>query len=104
MKRLTFVAICDQIKGKVIEHRIDGFYLFSYYINIYGNYVYSLEYQLSNEEESDVLHQKNLKARLRRLHYYFNTAEYISEEVVDVLNFDDLNEELVCDLINELFD
>ena len=104
MKKLTYVSISDQVKGKVIEHHSDGFYLRNYYINEYGNYVCTLSHQISNAEEDDIIHQKSLKARLRRLHYHFNTADYISEEVVGVLNFDDLSDELVYELIDELFD
>lgn len=86
MVELKNIPRDEKVYGTVIEVMDNSFVMNRYGENNYGRYekLETVE-KLSDEEAVDVLAQKTVEARKRRLHNYFRSAKYISEEVIDML-------------------
>jgi len=89
MKKLKVVTSYAQVVGFILSYSMEEFYLDQYAYNAYGEYTRFCLYAWNDpNDEEDVFNQPDLASRIKRLHYYFPKAEYISEEVIEHLNFE----------------
>ena len=88
MKQLK-VCGNERVLGNVIEMGFspEFFSLKRYGYNEFGSYDVLDSILLDSRETCDVLNQKTLEARIKRLHKYFPTAEYINQSVIIGLDY-----------------
>ena len=89
MKKLILIEKSTPVIGKVIEYADSlGFCLREYGENAFGTYDVLSTVPLEVDSMA-ILRLDGLAARVKRLHYYFKAAEYISESAIYVLNIYD---------------
>ena len=92
MKKLEVVSKFSQVEGKVIERYGEHTYaLREYHINEYGEYDVEDLQELTLKQLHDILSKRDLASRVKRIHYYFKTADYISDNAIDLLNLNNEN-------------
>ena len=102
MKKLKYTKDYDQLIGNVIEFDSNTleFQMREYTINKFGKYIADNIIPLP-VGDSVVLSQKDLVSRVKRIHYMFPEADFISANAVDVLNLDNEDVETsLGDVIN----
>ncbi|MBR2744270.1 MAG: hypothetical protein IKE01_03120 [Clostridia bacterium] len=88
MKTIQPIENYIPVKGRVIElseSSNGSFVLTNYYENEFGNYEGTVENELTPGEMVTVFGCKTFEERLRRLHYYFKKADYISESAIEAI-------------------
>lgn len=83
MKNLKICSENEQIIGNVLEIGDNGIVLIQYDKNEYGTYIPVYKEELDIMDEAKVKAQKDLDARVEKLHEFFPTAEYISQLVFE---------------------
>ena len=99
MQKLILTSSLSKIYGKEIDYTQSyDYHTSNYFNNEYGEYVSERVDFLSNDELKDVLNQKSLAKRIKRIHHYFKDAKYISYNVIDIFNTE--NEDIFESLQN----
>ena len=89
MKRLKYIHTDELVTGIVIESYGKTGYAMRYYRMNENHEILTVDHLtvfLDMGEIVDILSQDTLVKRVRRLHYYFKEAEYISADIIDALN------------------
>ena len=86
MKKLKYVTALEQVEGKIIEFKDGLFVLNEYGHRRDGEYDVLNTQHLSKEEFMDIFYLETPAEKVKRIHHFFRSAEYISAEVLNLLS------------------